>query len=1404
MSENSICNERKKSITTIVTENENLKQEEDEVLLLATPSDVLVPELEASLVVPTSTKTKFSTIYSGSAGSDKHHIITSNRSRFTIVVLDVPSPLIKVEITVPTTPINDKGLPHALEHLIFCGCEKYPDGFIDDFARLNLIKETNAYTMVDRTTYEFEAACEESVHRMLPVYFNHILRPNLDRSHFYSEICHIDEKGAPAGVVYSEIDVDEQDGEYVLERAGMKGIFDEASPYRYDSGGVPADLLKLTSDEVRKYHKTFYHWDRMFMVVSGLDIDCEKTIEVMEALEDEYYDDKYKPHCLWMNQNLMKPPSRTTFKFKHGGHVQKLPIASEDVDTCDVSIKWRGPKHSDYETKAMIDTLSRYLCSDTITTVVKHVTREKHYCSDVDFDSEDLALYVMNWSLYDVNVENKIMISSAVYDSIIHDYEEGLDMSRIGSFIDNIMMENRALRESDPHARVEKFTNWLMYAVENADNAVNEEHIDQLNTSLDFKAMGQRLHRKEQCDWKDVLFKWFIDIDVWIGITEPSPARDAFVAEQKRKLMAYNLKKYSKEKLDDISEQVKVGRTKTKDSVRKMLEAYKPLELNDIKLKIFHFPMLSNLELPAPTLKADELYECDMINTQLSRSQRELIEEYLTEECPIPIILTHNSLTTYIKMKFINRIPTKEFIKRGASSSMNLNSSNDKMSTPQTPRTSRQSEGLESMRTKSSGFLNTNSMTNTSSADRSQELSTAILLDTIPGLAFDVPLIDGTDQAEFVKKQSTIHGVFDCTIGFGDSTGGLHYFDNYTNHIGWSVYAPEENYLKATQLLTSGVFKAVVTKSDIKQQAEANLLYSQSVCTDAEVKMECFKNLTVLPMNDAMNAASPFTQYRHYKQRIRDPKKYADKVNRLWNKIVFGGAHNMDEWVSNAKDHDTSPFFTLDILMNCNQPDSLEKLKEIVSIIMTTIQQSFEIRAQKDKLELHIAGLNAGKYVPRSIGHVAKKASKSASSLYNTARKYMPGKSRKDHDSSSSDIQCHLDTWEVPVPQDIDKDYGYGKVLPVKVTTAVGHQLLESRYRKIKVAPKGAPPTILGKHIISSVEGASSQYYLRMIDISRDGLSKPAEVALQVFLEYLDDTICQKARGAGTTYNMFLGLIGKWLQLEISPSIDIVHSLEVALMIINNIALEDKIDDNINYALRTGKVMRFFHVLEGAENMISAHRSQMKSILLGHAPDDYVATLKMLKELTAPNMMRVGIPMIKKFLCVGGINNQMSSSSSMEMHNARTRIDLLIVPPDIKSTMEIVGDFSIVITDPFDFNKVLKGLNKVAEAQGTPESVFKTSRMLTSWLRTGKVPREKNNHTSISAVTMDIARETEAEDEDEESDEPSTYTDTLTTSVSSRKIHRKEHECDAKVCVLPARKTTIHTIDINSTKEGQS
>ena len=133
-------------------------------------------------------------------------IYKHKQSDFRILFVPIPGPLVTCSILVPTVTRCNKGLPHTLEHLIFCGSLNIPyRGYLDNLASRCLSTGSNAYTDQDHTCYEMCTAGSQGMIHILPVFLDHILFPTLRDRQFQTEVFHYDGNASKQGVVYCEV-----------------------------------------------------------------------------------------------------------------------------------------------------------------------------------------------------------------------------------------------------------------------------------------------------------------------------------------------------------------------------------------------------------------------------------------------------------------------------------------------------------------------------------------------------------------------------------------------------------------------------------------------------------------------------------------------------------------------------------------------------------------------------------------------------------------------------------------------------------------------------------------------------------------------------------------------------------------------------------------------------------------------------------------------------------------------------------------------------------------------------------------------------------------------------------------------------------------------------------------------
>lgn len=176
-----------------------------------------------------------------------------------------------------TVPTDSSGVAHILEHTTLCGSEKYPvrDPFFL-MIRRSLNTFMNAFTASDYTAYPFASENKHDFNNLLDIYLDAVFFPLLDPMDFAQEGHRIEfevpddptSKLIYKGVVYNEMKGDQSSAVSQLYEAIKAELF-PTSTYHHNSGGDPEEIIDLTYEDLRKFHRTHYHPTNAILMTFG-------------------------------------------------------------------------------------------------------------------------------------------------------------------------------------------------------------------------------------------------------------------------------------------------------------------------------------------------------------------------------------------------------------------------------------------------------------------------------------------------------------------------------------------------------------------------------------------------------------------------------------------------------------------------------------------------------------------------------------------------------------------------------------------------------------------------------------------------------------------------------------------------------------------------------------------------------------------------------------------------------------------------------------------------------------------------------------------------------------------------------------------------------------------------------
>ena len=189
-------------------------------------------------------------------------------------------------IAFKTLPTDSTGVFHILEHSVLCGSEKYPlkDPFVE-LLKSSLNTFLNAMTFQDKTMYPVSSRNEKDFLNLVSIYLDAVFAPLAvkNKNAFLQEGWHyeIGEGGEFEynGVVYNEMRGDYASVDSVIDRH-MNDMLYCGTPYAYDSGGDPDEIINLKYEDFVAAHQKYYHPSNAEIFLDGA-VDIDKTLELI-------------------------------------------------------------------------------------------------------------------------------------------------------------------------------------------------------------------------------------------------------------------------------------------------------------------------------------------------------------------------------------------------------------------------------------------------------------------------------------------------------------------------------------------------------------------------------------------------------------------------------------------------------------------------------------------------------------------------------------------------------------------------------------------------------------------------------------------------------------------------------------------------------------------------------------------------------------------------------------------------------------------------------------------------------------------------------------------------------------------------------------------------------------------
>ena len=254
----------------------------------------------------------------GTAYEMKHE-----KSGARLIYIDSPDSNKVFNIAFRTTPKDNTGVAHIMEHSVLCGSRKFPlkEPFVE-LVKGSLNTFLNAMTYPDKTMYPVASKNDKDFHNLMDVYLDAVFFPRVatDGEIVMQEGWHYELENKEDPLTYKGVVFNEMKGVYsspdsVLERQMMEVLFPDTT-YGVDSGGDPDYITDLTYEGFQDFYRTYYHPSNSYIFLYG-----DMNIEEHLAFIDQEYLSHFDAIDIHTEVGLQAPfaePKKESFAYSVG------------------------------------------------------------------------------------------------------------------------------------------------------------------------------------------------------------------------------------------------------------------------------------------------------------------------------------------------------------------------------------------------------------------------------------------------------------------------------------------------------------------------------------------------------------------------------------------------------------------------------------------------------------------------------------------------------------------------------------------------------------------------------------------------------------------------------------------------------------------------------------------------------------------------------------------------------------------------------------------------------------------------------------------------------------------------------------------------------------------------------
>lgn len=551
-------------------------------------------------------------------------------------------------ISFKTLPQNNKGIPHILEHSVLCGSKKFPvkEPFVE-ILKGSLNTYLNAATYPDKTMYPVASRNYKDFRNLMHVYLDAVFYPAIYETPeiFMQEgwhyEAHPDKELTYNGIVYNEMKGSYSSPVSVLLRSVDEVLFKD-NIYRFDSGGKPEEIVKLSRDEFIKFHEKYYNPSNSILYLYG-DIKLEEELEFI----DHEYLSKFKENKI---ENVIMP-QKAFEKMEEKELEYSISKDESENDKTYFSLSFCTGSILDEEMYFALDILESILLGLS-SSPLKRAIVEANIGKDV-FGVFDNSIMQTTFSiiLKDSNLSEKNKFKNIVFKVLEELCEKGIDRKVIEAVINAREFEiKEADYESYPRGLEynEKILDRMLYGGEPFENLRFEEKLEKIKAAV------------KDNYFEKIIKKCFLN-----------NKHSAFITVKPKKNLEYETSEADAEKLRSFKNNL------SENELGEILEQNKKLKLRyetpDKKEDLNKIPMLSikDINPKADYFESEKINEngIDILYTPLNTNGINYMNLYFDSAVVPTHMIPYLSLFSIL----IGRMNTKKYNFKDLSNEVNMN-----------------------------------------------------------------------------------------------------------------------------------------------------------------------------------------------------------------------------------------------------------------------------------------------------------------------------------------------------------------------------------------------------------------------------------------------------------------------------------------------------------------------------------------------------------------------------------------------------------------------------------------------------------------------------------------------------------------------------------------------------------